>query len=128
MENALPPVKTIPQDAIITLQIGTGMIERLQEVLGYFAKEVTQEQIDKYNQEFVDYDKIAKKEKEFSENWMTPVTTISFFLQEIERQADKQGFTQEVNLEDYVKAKISEAEAIAPPIEEDNQSTDQSQS
>jgi len=127
MENALPPVKTIPQDAIITLQIGTGMIERLQEVLGYFAKEVTEEQIDKYNQEFVDYDKIAKKEKEFSENWMTPVTTISFFLKEIERQADKQGFTQEVNLEDYVKVKISEAEAIAPSIEEDNQLTDQFQ-
>jgi len=58
---------------------------------------------------------------------MTPVTTISFFLKEIERQADKQGFTQEVNLEDYVKVKISEAEAIAPSIEEDNQLTDQFQ-
>jgi len=127
MENALPPVKTIPQDAIITLQIGTGIIERLQEVLGYFAKQVTQEQIDKYNQEFVDYEKIAKKEKEFSEEWMVPVTTLSFFLQEIERQADRQGLTQQVNLEDYVKNKISEAEIIAPPIEEDSQSTDQSQ-
>lgn len=128
MENTLPPVKVIQKDAIIKLEIGTGIIERLQEVLGYFAKQVTQEQIDKYNVEVADFEKISKKEKEFTEEWMVPVTTLSFFLREIEKQADAQGFTHEANLEDYIKAKLSEAEAIAPSIEEDNQSTDQSQS
>lgn len=127
MENALPSVKVIQKDAIIKLEIGTGIIERLQEVLGYFAKKITQEQIDKYSVEVVDYDKISRKEKEFSEEWMTPVTTLSFFLKEIENQADLQGFTKENKLEDYIKAKLSEAESISPSIEEDNQLIDPSQ-
>jgi hypothetical protein len=121
MENTLPPIKVIDKDAIIKLEIGTGMIERIQEILEYFAKQVTQEQIDKYNVEVVDFEKISRKEKEFTEEWMIPVTTLSFLLKEIEKQADLQGFTKETNMEDYVKAKISEAEAMAPSIEEDNQ-------
>ena len=121
MENTLPPAKVIQKDAIIKLEIGTAMIEMLQEVLGYFAKQVTQEQIEKYTVEVADYDKISKKEKEFTEDWMAPVTTLSFFLREIENQADLQGFTSEINLEDYIKSKISEAEETFPSTEEDSQ-------
>ena len=127
MENALPSVKVIQKDAIIKLEIGTSIIEKLQEVLEYFAKQITQEQIDKYSVEAADYDKISRKEKEFTEEWMAPVTTLSFFLKEIQNQADLQGFTKETNLEDYIKAKLSEAESIFPSIEEDNQLTDQFQ-
>lgn len=127
MENALPSVKVIQKDAIIKLEIGTSIIEKLQEVLEYFAKQITQEQIDKYSVEAADYDKISRKEKEFTEEWMAPVTTLSFFLKEIQNQADLQGFTKETNLEDYIKAKLSEAESISPSIEEDNQLTDQFQ-
>lgn len=127
MENALPSVKVIQKDAIIKLEIGTSIIEKLQEVLEYFAKQITQEQIDKYSVEAADYDKISRKEKEFTEEWMAPVTTLSFFLKEIQNQADLQGFTKETNLEDYIKAKLFEAESISPSIEEDNQLTDQFQ-
>jgi len=127
MENALPSVKVIQKDAIIKLEIGTSIIEKLQEVLGYFAKQITQEQIDKYSVEVADYDKISRKEKEFTEEWMAPVTTLSFFLKEIQNQADLQGFTKESNLEDYIKAKLSEVESIASSIEENNQLTDPSE-
>lgn len=125
MENVLPPIKVIRQDAVIKLNIGTGMIERLQEVIGYFAKQITDEDLAKYQEEFKDYQKIAKKEKEFSQPWMYPVTTLSFLLQEIEKQADLQGFTSEMQMEEYVKSKIDKPDSFTA---KDNQSAPQSQS
>ncbi len=136
MENTgLPNVKLIKKDAIVTIRIGTVYIERLQEIMGYFSKNITEEQIEKYESELKDVtpyyyknsDKLDPNEKRFSEDWMGPVTTLSFLFKEIERQADLQGMTFEANLEDYVKSKVNEAVVTAQSIEEDNQSTPQSQ-
>ena len=133
MENtALPNVKLIKKDAIVTIKIGTVYIERLQEIMGYFSKMLTEEQIQKYESELQDvapyyYQKADPNEKRFSEDWMGPVTTLSFLFKEIERQADLQGMTFEANLEDYVKSKVNDAVVTAQTIGEDNQSTPQSQ-
>jgi len=121
MEEKLPAFKFIKKDAIVKMDIGAGMIEKLLEVLTYFSKTVTVEQIQKYQNELPAFQEISKKEKEFSEDWMYPVTTMTFFLQEIERQADLQGQTFEGDIEEYIKTSISAAS------EGDNQSVDQSQ-
>jgi hypothetical protein len=121
MENQLPPFKFIKRDAIVKLEIGAGMIERLLEVLNYFSKNLKEEQIEKYHSELPFFEQIAKKEKEFSEDWMYPVTTLSFFFQELEKQADLQCQTIEGDAEDFIKNSFNES------IKEDNQSAPQSQ-
>jgi hypothetical protein len=122
MENKLPPFKFIKSDAIVKLEIGTRMIENLMDVLQYFSKDLTEQQIEKYHSELAFYNDIIKKEKQFSENWMQPVTTISIFLQEVEKQADLQGHMIEGDIEEYIKNSVNDI------IEEGNQSAPQSQS
>lgn len=122
MENKLPLFKFIKRDAIIKIEIGAGMIEKFLEILQYFSKNLTENQIEQYHKELNFYKDIANKEKEFSEAWMYPVTTLSFFLQEIEKQADLQGQTFEDNIEDYLKNSITSITG------EDSQSAPQSQS
>jgi hypothetical protein len=122
MENtSFPPVKLIVKDAVISLPVGTGMIERFQQLFIYLTKDLTDEQYAKYQQEFKDFKAIAKKEKEFSEPWMYPVTTVKFLLDEITKQADLQKVTFEVNLEDYVKAQVAKSENIPPADQSQSQ-------
>ena len=93
MEEKLPDIKTINKDAIVNLNLSGGMIEKLLDVLIYFNKQITDEQILKYHQELKSLNDISTNKKQFSEPWMYPVTTLSFFLQEINNAADKQGLT-----------------------------------
>jgi hypothetical protein len=113
MENAnIPPVKIVRKDALINITISTGMLEKFQEVLRFLAKDLTNEQYAKYQQEFKDYKIIAQKEKEFSEPWMYPVTTMTFFLEKISIEAEKQGFVFEVDLEEYIKTQVTKSGGI----------------
>lgn len=81
-------VKTIKHDAIVKIEIGTGFLEKLQKVFLYLAKDLTQEQLEKYKNE-------AENQEEFSEDWMQPITTISVLLKEVEQKAEEQGFVTE---------------------------------
>lgn len=109
MENEKIPVKLIKKDAIVNITIGAGMIEKLVEVLSYFVKNIPSEKIDDYHKQLEDYQKISNKEKEFSEDWMQPVTTLSILLQEVNKQADLQNQTiVEEDLETFLKNNIED--------------------
>jgi hypothetical protein len=118
MENS--KIKLIDKNAIINLPVSSGMIEKLQETVTYFAKDLTEEQLNQYAKELPDYIAISKKEKNFSEPWMYAMTTLTFLLKDIEKQADLQGYSKEVDAQAYIKA--------FAPIEEDIQPDPQSQS
>jgi hypothetical protein len=103
----LPNAKMIRKDAIINLKINTGMLQKIQQLVGYFTKDLTEEQIKKYKEEFPDYKEVSKGVKQFSEPWMYPTTTVIFLLEEIDKAAEQQGLTYEMNLEDYIRGQIS---------------------
>jgi len=67
-------VKMIKKDAVINLQ----------HLLFYIGKDLSMEQIEQYKKE-------AEAKQEFSEDWMTHVTTISVLIKEIEKKAEEQG-------------------------------------
>lgn len=106
----LPNAKIIKKDAVINLQVSTGMLQKIQQLAAYFVKDLTEEQITKYKEEFPNYKDISKGEKQFSEPWMYPVTTVRFLLEEIDAAAEKQGLTYEMNLEEFIRGQISNEE------------------
>ena len=81
-------IKMIKPDAIIDVKIGTGFLQKLQNLTIYFTKDLTPEKLENYKKE-------AEVNKGFSEEWMDHLTTMSILLKEIETNADKQGFTFE---------------------------------
>jgi len=126
MENSLPKSKIIKRGTIIKFDANANIIERLYQAIGFISKSITKEQISQYEKEmtnsFVD---ITKGKKEFSEEWMIHVTTLSILIQQLEAAAFEQNLVEEVAGDDL----LTNAEAmIKNIIGEDSQSTDQSQS
>jgi hypothetical protein len=85
-------VKMIKKDAVINIQIGTGFLQNLQKLLFYIAADLTQEQLDEYKRQ-------AEAQQDFTEDWMTHITTISVLIREIEKSAEQQGHTYDTDLE-----------------------------
>ena len=108
MENKTPEIVVIDKNAIVKFTVTAGMIERLQGVMSYLIKEKTEEQFQAFYEEFKSYNEIAKGQKAFTEEWMTPLTTMVLFLKEIEKEADVQGFLIKVDLEEYIKNSIDD--------------------
>jgi hypothetical protein len=90
--DTVPKIKTIKHDAIVKIEIGTGFLQKLQQVFLYLAKDLTQEQLDKYKKE-------VENQEGFSEDWMNHITTISVLLKEVEERAADQGFVTEQEIE-----------------------------
>ena len=85
-------VKMIKKDAIISIQIGTGFLQKLQKMLMFVTLDVTKEDLDLYTE-------ITKEGKEFTEDWMEHLTTLSVLIKEIETKAEEQGHTYDANIE-----------------------------
>lgn len=92
-------IKMIKKNAIIDVKIGTGFIQKLQQLLIYIASELTPEQLEQYKKETADFKDISH---EFSEPWMNSLTTISILLRDIESEASIQGKTYEGSIEDAI--------------------------
>jgi hypothetical protein len=92
-------IKMIKKNAIIDIKIGTGFIQKLQQLLIQIASELTPEQLEQYKKETADFKDISH---EFSEPWMNSLTTISILLRDIESEASIQGKTYEGSIEDAI--------------------------
>jgi hypothetical protein len=103
MENTSIKAKFIKRDANVSIQLGGWFIEKLIEVLTYIGKDIPTDKINKYHEELKDLNDIIKNEKQFSEEWMKHVTTLSLMLQEIDRQAVLQDQSIEEDIETYFK-------------------------
>lgn len=92
MEQSSPKIKMIKQDAIIKIEIGTEFLQKLQHLLLYITNDITTEQLE-------DYKKIIEEKREFTEDWMQPLSTVSILLREIEMKAVEQGFTYDADID-----------------------------
>lgn len=88
-------VKRIRKDAKISIEFGTGFIEKLQKLFYYLTAEVGIEDIKRYQE-------LAENKQPFTEDWMEHLTTVSILLRELEESAEKQGFTYEEDLQSVI--------------------------
>lgn len=86
-------IKFLKNDAIVKIEVGSGFVQRIQQILMFVLKDIPQEKIEEYRQLTLD-------KKELTELWMEHVTTLSVLLKEIEEKADSQGLSYEMNPED----------------------------
>lgn len=86
-------VKVIKQDALVNIKVGTGFIQKLQNLLMYIAQDLSEEQLEVYKN-------LTEKKEEYTEDWMNHLYTVSILLKEIEDQAEIQNFISENNIED----------------------------
>lgn len=84
-------VKMIKSDAIVTIEIGTGFLQKIQKIFLYLAKDITSEQLALYKE-------LSEKKEPFTEEWMDHLMTITILLKEIEDKAVEQGWTYDGEL------------------------------
>ena len=80
--------RVLKKDAIINVEIGTGFVEKLQQLYIYMIMNLKKEDLEKYQ-------KLIADQKAFDEDWMEHLTTVGVLLNEITNQAEKQGQTYE---------------------------------
>jgi len=88
-------VKMIKSDAIIDIKISTGFMQKLQQMLMFIIKDLTEEDLKLYKE-------LAETKQAFTEDWMEPLTALSVLLKELELKAEEQGFVYENNVEDII--------------------------
>lgn len=91
-------IKMIKKDAIVDIKIGTGFLQKLQQLLISLTADLSPEQLELYKKE----SESLKNLDDFSEPWMLSITTLSILLKEIESEAEKQGLTYEGSIEDAI--------------------------
>ena len=85
-----PKIKMIKHDAVIKIEIGTAFVKKIQQLLFFIANDKTKEQLEEYR-------KLVEEKKDLPEEWMQHLYTISILISEVETQADKQGFTYDID-------------------------------
>lgn len=88
----MPKVKMIKSDALIDIQIGTGFMQKLQQLLLFITKDVDVDEIKAYKD-------IVDAKIPFTEEWMEHLTVVSVLLKELEEKAEEQGFIYEDDIE-----------------------------
>lgn len=83
MENQIPFLKA---DAVVPVEIGTGFVQRIQQVLHYLIPTRSEEEIK-------DLEDRLKNNKPLEE-WMQPFLTITTLLNSIEKTAEKLGMIE----------------------------------
>lgn len=86
-------VKMIKSDAIMDIKISTGFMQKLQQVLMYIIKDLTEEDLKLYKE-------LAETKQPFTEEWMESLTVISVLLKELEVKAEEQGHTYDGDVPD----------------------------
>jgi hypothetical protein len=103
MDIKLPLVKKIKKGTPIQFVANSNMIAKLYEALNFFFKEITAEQVEKYKKEIQFLLEINQKKKQFSEEWMIHVTTLTIIVQQLEGAAEEQGLVYEEPAETTLK-------------------------
>lgn len=91
MANTITMMK---KDAVVNIQVGSGFLQRVQQVLTKLISEQNPEELEEFKA------LVAEGKYEFPEEWMNHVFTLSSFVSYIEMEAIKQGATYEQQLED----------------------------
>ena len=91
-------VKMIKKNAVVDIKMGAGFLQKIQKIMFYIAAELTPEQVEQYKTEAENF----KEGSEFSEDWMDHLTTISILVKEVEKEADKQGFVYEDDIDNII--------------------------
>ena len=87
-------VTMMKKDAVIKLQVGTGFLQRIQQVLSALASERTAEELDEFTA-LVEQGQSA----DFPEQWMDHLFVLSAFVRQVEAEAVKQGATFDQDLD-----------------------------
>lgn len=80
--------RVLKKDAVINVEIGTGFVEKLQQLYVHMMLNTKKEDLEKYQ-------KLISEQKPLDEDWMEHLTTLGVLLNEITNQAEKQGHTYE---------------------------------
>jgi len=124
MENTIPKGKAIKKGVIIKFDANSNIITKLYQVISFMSKSITTDQIEKYKKEMDSFLEISKGDKQFTEEWMTHITTLGLLIQQLEYAAEQQGLVYEIDMKDAVK---NMEETIKSIIEDDSLLTDLSQ-
>lgn len=88
-------VQMIKKDAIINVQISSGFLQKLQQMLAALIAERTDEEIENLKQ------LMESKPQEITEEWMEHIVILVTLVNGIQNEAIKQGATYEVSPDQF---------------------------
>lgn len=97
-------IKFLKTDAIVSVKIGSGFVQRLQQMLFFLLKDIPADKVE-------DYKKALEGKTGFvdmPEPWMDHVLTLSVLLRQIETNSEEQGLTYEKDPESFNESNSSE--------------------
>lgn len=86
-------ITMIKKDALINLQVSTGFLQKVQQMLAALTSERTDEEIESFKK------LLETNPQDLPEQWMEHLVLLSTLLQVIEAEAVKQGFTYEASVD-----------------------------
>ena len=84
-------IKMIKQDAAIQVTFGSGFIQKIQAIVVHMVNERTDE-------ELAEFQRQAVAIEELTLDWMEHLSTMMLLMNEIEIQAEEQGFTYDADI------------------------------
>lgn len=87
-------IKMLKPNALISIEVGTGFVRRVHEMIGYLTADIPQEEVDKF------YEVLKSGSQQFPEPWMDHFFTLTMLIGSIEQAADKAGMTYEESIPD----------------------------
>jgi len=81
----------IKQDASIQVTFGSGFIQKIQAIVVHMVNERTDE-------ELAEFQRQAVAKEELTLDWMEHLSTMMLLMNEIEIQAEEQGFTYDADI------------------------------
>ena len=84
-------IKMIKQDATIQVTFGSGFIQKIQAIVVHMVNERTDE-------ELAEFQRQAVAKEELTLDWMEHLFTMMLLMNEIEIQAEEQGFTYDADI------------------------------
>lgn len=84
-------IKMIKQDAAIQVTFGSGFIQKIQAIVVHMVNERTEE-------ELAEFQRLAIAKEELTLDWMEHLSTMMLLMNEIEIQAEEQGFTYDADI------------------------------
>ena len=90
-------IRVIKGDAIVSIKVGAGFLQKLQKVMMNIITDKSSEDLETFKKSAEAHE---KKNTEFSETWMEDLFTLSVLINEIESVLIKEGHTEEKDIED----------------------------
>jgi hypothetical protein len=84
-------IKMIKQDASIKVTFGSGFIQKIQSIVVHMVNERTEE-------ELAEFQRLIVAKEELTLDWMEHLSTMMLLMNEIEVQAEEQGFTYDADI------------------------------